>query len=93
MSDETTMSANQSTSERLRADYVNQLNGVNTQLTNLETERQRLVSYREQLKGAIFALDQLNSLGSGDTATTASSGMSAASSGMTATTDAASAAS
>jgi hypothetical protein len=45
--------------ESLRADYVNQLNQTNAQLGHLEGEKQRLIAYREQLKGAIFALDQV----------------------------------
>lgn len=47
------------TPEALRADYVNQLNQANAQLGQLEGEKQRLIAYREQLKGAIFALDQV----------------------------------
>lgn len=47
------------TPESLRADYVNQLNQANAQLGQLEGEKQRLIAYREQLKGAIFALDQV----------------------------------
>lgn len=47
------------TPESLRADYANQLNQTNAQLSQIEGERQRLIAYREQLKGAIFALDQV----------------------------------
>jgi len=62
MTEENLKTKNQSPSEKLRDDYVNQLNEVKAKLTKLETERQRLVTLREQLKGAIFALDKINTL-------------------------------
>lgn len=49
----------QSTPEKLRQDFAGQLNNTNLQLQQLEGEKQRLISYREQLKGAIYALDQV----------------------------------
>jgi len=42
-----------------REGYANQLRTVDEELTNLEQKRNQLVTQREQLKGAIFALDTL----------------------------------
>lgn len=42
-----------------RDQYVQQLKQVETQLQTQDRETQRLVTQREQLKGAVFALDTL----------------------------------
>jgi chaperonin cofactor prefoldin len=42
-----------------RESYVKQLQSVETRLQSLDAEKQKLITQREQLKGAVFALDSL----------------------------------
>lgn len=48
------------TLSKQRESYVQQLQQTETRLQTLDVERQRLITQREQLKGAIFALDSLS---------------------------------
>lgn len=43
-----------------REGYLNQLNEVEASLQELDRKRDRYMAQREQLKGAIFALDMIS---------------------------------